>query len=97
MVSLPLSRRNREAYVPGDAVQHRQEKALLALDVVLFHVGLLEFKVHGHAVGGFVGVVGKVLAGLDVVLVVVGPVEIDFLAVYRGWRSVPSSRSGAWR
>ena len=58
-----------------------QEEALLALDVVLLHVGGLEFEVHGDAAGGLVGVVGEVLAGLDVVLVVVGPVEIDLFAV----------------
>ena len=36
---------------------------------------------HGHAAHSFPGVVGKVLAGLDIVLVVVGPVKRHFLAV----------------
>jgi Fe2+ transport system protein FeoA len=36
---------------------------------------------HGHAVGGAIGIVGEMLGGFDIVLVVVGPVEIDLLAV----------------
>jgi len=39
--------------------------------------------VHRHAVGGLPGVVGEVLGGLDIILVVVGPVEVDLLAVIR--------------
>jgi hypothetical protein len=37
--------------------------------------------VHGHAVGGFVRIIGEILAGLDIVLVVIGPVESHLLAV----------------
>ncbi len=77
----PLSHRERGARLPGDFFQARQEEALLAFDVVLLHVGGLEFEMHRDAVGGLPGVIGEVLAGLDVVLVVVRPVEIDFLAV----------------
>jgi hypothetical protein len=34
-----------------------------------------------YAVGGFIGVVREVFSGFDIVLVVVRPVEVDFLAV----------------
>jgi len=69
--------------IPGDAVQHRQGEALLALDIVDLYIGGLEFEVHGHAVGRLPGVVGEVLGGLDIVLVVVSPVKHDLLAVIR--------------
>ena len=58
----------------------REEIALVALDVALLHVGVH----HGEAhldLAGLEGVVAEVFAGLNVVLVLVGPVQMHFLAV----------------
>ncbi len=67
--------------VPSQLIQARQEEALFTLDVVLLHIGGFQFKVHGHAFRRFPGVIGEILASLDVVLVMISPIDIDLLAV----------------
>src|SRR5258708_14022908 len=57
-----------------------QKKALGTLDVILLDIGITEFKLNCPS-AVFVGIVGEVLAGLDVILVGVGPVEMNLLAV----------------
>jgi len=37
--------------------------------------------VYSYTIGRLPGIIGEVLTGLDVILVMVGPVEIDFLTI----------------
>ena len=67
--------------VPSRPLGQRHEEPPVALDVVLLDVGSFQPEVHRYAVRGLPVVVVEVLGGLDVVLVAVGPVEIDLLAV----------------
>ena len=57
------------------------EETPVALDVVLLNVGVPEAETDRHSVERLPVVVAEVFVGLDVVLVAVGPVEIDLLAV----------------
>ena len=57
-----------------------EKVALLALHVALFHVGVHHSEAH-RDIAGLEGIVAEVLAGLHVVLVLVGPVQMHLLAV----------------
>ncbi|MDZ7816699.1 MAG: hypothetical protein U5N86_12135 [Planctomycetota bacterium] len=67
--------------VPVDLLHAGQEEPLVALDVVLLDVGGCQFEVDRSSSGVLPGIIVEMLGGLDVVLVVVGPMEIDFFAV----------------
>ncbi len=54
--------------------------AVGGLDVVFFRVGLGDLEVDSMAIGRLEGIIAEVLGGLDVILVVVCPMELDFLA-----------------
>ena len=75
--------------VVGSFLHVGDKEALLALHVVLLGVGGGKLEVDGHA-ARLVAVVVEVLAGLDVVLVGVRPVEVDLLAVVRDGVLLPS-------
>ena len=67
--------------VPFRIVEHWQEEAPVALVVVPLQVGVPQPEVDGDAVGRVPVVVAEVRLGLDVVLVAVGPVQVDLFAV----------------
>jgi len=64
------------------AVQHEAPVVTVGcLDVVLLGVCLDNLEVHPVAARGLERIITEVLGGLDVILVVVGPVELDLLAL----------------
>ncbi len=81
----PVLERNDEfssVLFPRGLLDPGQEESLVPFDVVLLNIRSLKLEVHGDTARGE-AVIVEVLGGLDVVLVVIGPVEVDFLAVIR--------------
>jgi hypothetical protein len=72
--------------VPLCQIETGEEVARLAFGVVFGDAGRGHREAHAvfaHQVSDFEGVVAEGFAGLDVILVAVGPVEEDFLAIVR--------------
>ena len=67
--------------VPMYLVYYGEEKTLVPFDIVDFYIGILQFKLDSYAIRSLPGVISKMFGGFNVILVMVGPVEVDFLAI----------------
>ena len=83
------------ADVPYSLRDAGYEESPLPIHFVLPHFCVIQTEVHRNTVGRNPVVVAEMLVALDVVLVTVCPVEIDFLARCKGWRTAGYESTGA--